>query len=309
MAGSKHRTAPRKLVLGAGFALALSLLYACSRTSPALPIPQWVPSSPTSPPTAAVPPLTKKTGTLRVLSYNLYVYNENIEATARLIREIDADMVALQETIPPFEQHLRQELTDLYPHMEFHVGPIGNGPGILSKQPWINGRYVVSSAGYNGYWIGTFELNGKPFQLANVHLSPTPLQGFNPFKLWSAYKAAEEVRLHQMNELRASLTSDLPTILAGDFNSPPGSPTLARGEQFGYVECLGSAEQQGPTFRTSRTSGGLGFRIDHVLLSTPLRCEAAAVDQTGSSDHFPLVAVVSWAETTVSSERRRGDRL
>jgi endonuclease/exonuclease/phosphatase (EEP) superfamily protein YafD len=235
--------------------------------------------------------------TLTLLSYNLYVYNEDLPGTAALIRRIDADVVVLQETIPAFEAALRDALGDLYPYMEFHVGPVGNGPGTMSKRPWTAGRYVPATNGWNGYWIGQFDLAGRPLQIANVHLHPTPFGSFDPRDAWAAYRGAEAVRLQQLGELAARLSALAPrsTVVLGDFNSLPGSATLRRASAMGFLDGLAPfAAGTSPTFHLGGAFFGIGFHIDHVLLGAELRPIAAAVIADGSSDHYPVVTTIAW---------------
>jgi vancomycin resistance protein VanJ len=237
---------------------------------------------------SGVPPRTS----LRVLTYNVFVGNPDLEATARLVRKVDADVVALQETIPSIETALRASLSDLYPYMEFHVGPIGNGPGILSKLPWSTGKYVPSQAGLNGFWIGVFDLAGRKVQLVNAHLHPSAIDGFNPFAAKRAYDEGEVVRQAQVDELFSFLAAGQPTLLLGDLNSLPGSPTLAHLRALGLDDALAGTEAgTTATFRIS----ALGFHIDHVLVTPGLSCTKPVVLPEGTSDHFPLAATLAWA--------------
>jgi endonuclease/exonuclease/phosphatase (EEP) superfamily protein YafD len=251
---------------------------------------------------APPPPVTRDTGTthaagdartsVRVMTYNVYVNNRDPAGTAGRIRDVDADIVVMQETTPAVEAALRATLGDRYPHMEFHVGPLGNGPGIVSKLPWTSATYVPSSLGMNGYWIGRIDLGGRSLQLVNVHLHPSLINGWNPLRAQRAYDDAEGVRVAQVDELRAHLDAAIPAVLIGDFNSLPDSRTLARLDELGWANGLaGTPAATAPTYRIH----GLGFHIDHVLVPRDLVCTASRVLEGGTSDHDAIVATVAWA--------------
>jgi vancomycin resistance protein VanJ len=233
------------------------------------------------------PELARAPG-LRVLTYNVYFGNQDMAATAAVIREAGADVVALQETTPAIADALRRALADLYPHMEFHVGPLGNGPGVLARTVPRDARYVPSAAGMNGFWIGTFTVGGRDLQVANVHLHPSEFVGWNPLRATAAYDRAEQVRGAQVDELRARLTPDVPTVLLGDLNSLPRSPTLTRLADLGWT--ASAADDDAPTYEIR----GIGFRIDHVLVPPAIECANPLVRRAGPSDHFPLAATLSW---------------
>lgn len=236
-------------------------------------------------------PAPRSSASLRVLTYNVYVGNPDVAGTARLIERIDADVVVMQETTPAFADEVRRRLGDRYPYMEFHVGPLGNGPGVLARSAPSTAHYAPSTIGMNGVWVGTFGMGGRAVQIVDVHLHPTLPKSTNPIDVASEYRRAEAVRVAQLDELRAVLDPAVPAVLIGDFNALPGSPTLVRLRELGWSDGLaGSAAATEPTYQLR----GLGFHIDHILVPTGVACNAPAIVREGTSDHVPVTATLAW---------------
>lgn len=224
--------------------------------------------------------------TIRVATYNVYFDTQDRDAIAALLASIDADVVALQEITPAMAAALRGALADRYPYMAFHVGRLGNGPGVLARWPAADARYLPSAHGLNGAWIGTFDVGGRRVQIVNVHLHPSSIGGANPIAVKRAYDRAEGVRVAQLDELLPHPAG--PAILLGDLNSLPGSPTLARLADLGWRDGLaGTAAAAAPTYHFR----GLGFHLDHVLVAGGVTCRDGAVVARGPSDHQPVTAL------------------
>ena len=88
----------------------------------------------------------------RVMSYNALGFNPNTAAMIRVIREADADIVALQEVSPEHADALEQALSASYPYRSLDPRPGVTGSGILSRYPL---RKVDASPLDRVAWIGT----------------------------------------------------------------------------------------------------------------------------------------------------------
>jgi endonuclease/exonuclease/phosphatase family metal-dependent hydrolase len=91
----------------------------------------------------------------------------------------------------------------------------------------------------------------------------------------------------------AALASDVPVVLAGDFNTPAGadSPTyrLLTGDA-GLVDTWAAARRRGPAYSTWHGFGPVvvdGPRIDWVLVSPDIAVEEATVNPFRDGDRFP----------------------
>jgi len=249
-------------------------------------------ASSTTPSASSRPP--DEGSVFSVLTYNVYVGNDDVVGAARVVREADATVVCLQETFGASQQVLRAELASAYPHIAFYVGKVGNGPGVLSKVPLVDGRYVPSSHGYNGYWVGKLTLHGRQVQLANVHLHPTvPLGGLRgALRGWAD---AEAIRAAEIDEVVALLDPALPAVLAGDFNTPSSSASYDRVIHHGFTDAFreGDAPPRGtPTFRGKLRGLPLPVRIDYVFLRGGLHALRSRVIEGSASDHLPVHTTV-----------------
>jgi endonuclease/exonuclease/phosphatase family metal-dependent hydrolase len=146
--------------------------------------------------------------------------------------------------------------------------------------------------------------DGRPLHVFNTHLSlPTPFNGafwrgarmgFGPNQLAEAKKLADFVRRCASGE---------PLMLAGDFNSPPGSPVYRYlTEEAGLVSAQAALGQiDGVTAKAFPTAGFLSMRmhLDHLFTAGGAR--ALDLEGTsrfgdhrspfsGKSDHVPLIA-------------------
>jgi len=240
------------------------------------------------------PDVARRTQTFSVLTYNLYVGNAELAADARLLRELDATVVCLQETIPESQSVLQKELAATYPYRAFHIGSVGNGPGVMSKVPFREARYVASSGGFNGYWVARFEIHGRTVQVVNVHLHPTTVSRFSLRGVLSGWAASEGVRRAEVDEIAGLLRSRSPVILAGDFNSMSRATTYDRVVHHGFTDSFseGSAPRRGtPTFRGRVGGFRVPVRIDYVFRRGALRAVHTRVIQRGASDHHPVMVV------------------
>ncbi len=231
------------------------------------------------------------------MTYNIYVANPTISEVVRLVREVDADVVCLQETILQSQSELRRELSGKYPHMAFHIGKVGNGPGVLSKQPFRRSRYVSSAHGFNGYWIGEFSLGGRSVQIVNVHLHPTTVVNRGLRALWRGWRSSEATRGLEVQQLVPLLAPQLPTIMLGDFNSLPGTATYERVIGYGFVDCFSEGHAPSgatPTFNGNIRGIPLPVRVDYVFRRGELRAIQSRVLSEGSSDHYPVVTTFGW---------------
>jgi endonuclease/exonuclease/phosphatase family metal-dependent hydrolase len=100
--------------------------------------------------------------------------------------------------------------------------------------------------------------------------------------------------LREGNELlRLVSTFQDPTILMGDFNSAPDHPIHWELRRT-LTDCLGAAGKG----LSSTFTFLLPVRIDYVYVTRSIHVHAASVLPTASSDHKPVVALLSIPEGT-----------
>lgn len=243
-----------------------------------------------SPATAQDPPDHQQTDTLRVLVYNTH-HGEgtdgilDLERIGLLINEVAPDLVALQEidrlaertgfVDQPAEYGALTGLDPLFgSFMAFQGGHYGMA--ILSGLPvldWTNHRLPAGSEPRTAL-TARVQLpgSGRELVFSGIHFYNT-----------------EEERLAQAETLMTLLSDETGlVILAGDFNSTPGSPVMDRlGTQWSIIP------KEGPSF--TFPSHDPAREIDFVLIRPKEGfrvLEHRVLQETVASDHRPIFLVL-----------------
>lgn len=238
--------------------------------------------------TAPGPPAGRDTGdTIRVLAYNIH-HGEgmdsvlDLERIGDLIRRVDPDLVALQEVDSMVQrtglvdQAARLGALTGMEHRFGHFMPYQGGAygmAILSRLPILSTENLrlPDGAEPRSALAVRVELprTGTPLTFTGIHFYRT-----------------EEERLAQATRLEALLDGRTgPVILAGDFNSQPGSPVMDHLRQGWHVVDKGDDRNTYPSFAPAR-------EIDFLLLRPRERFEVlseALLDEPVISDHRPMV--------------------
>lgn len=236
---------------------------------------------------AAQPP---EVDTVRILAYNIHHGGGmdsivDLERIAALIRDVDPDLVALQEI----------------DSVATRTGGVDQAAelGRLTGLHAMYGRFMP----YQGGAYGMALLSRWPVEdVENVRLpdgaeprtalsaivrSPTTARRLRLVGI-HFYRTAEE-RMAQARALDEHLAGDtIPTMLAGDFNSTPDSEVMA------YLGRSWSIVDKGAD-RLTFPSYGPVREIDFVLLRPADRfevVESRLLDEPVASDHRPVVVEV-----------------
>jgi vancomycin resistance protein VanJ len=224
----------------------------------------------------SVPPDTPR---LSLLSYNLSKDNPSADDAIRIIREANADLVALQELNPLLADAFEGDLADIYPYRALHPDKSYPGQGVLSRFPIVEDSYWKIHLGHQRVKI---ETNGAALILYNTH----PV---HPFLRERGF-FDPTLRAAEINDLltRAEGETD-PVLIAGDFNMTDLTADYQR-----------IAVRYGDTYR--EVGWGMGFtfpdlgqrlllaRLDYVFHSQQfVALEAHVLTTSGGSDHRPLL--------------------
>jgi endonuclease/exonuclease/phosphatase family metal-dependent hydrolase len=231
--------------------------------------------------------------TIRVMTYNIH-HGRGMDGEvdlgriAKLIREQEVDLVALQEVDKGTQRtdgiDIAAELARLTgmhfvfaKNIDFQGGEYGNA--ILSRQPILsstNRHYKMLRPGeQRGLLSATIGFGGRVITFASTHLDfrPDPAE-----------------RISNMGEIEefVSAAGKNPVVIAGDFNDVPGGTVHRRmKETFTDVwEAGGTGD--GFTYSSEEPDK----RIDYIYLfpKTSWRVKSANVPTSTASDHLPLVA-------------------
>lgn len=237
-------------------------------------------------PNAAVP----AGAPLRLLTHNLHGMTDNLEPVHAIIRDANADIVALQELTDAAAADLIQTFGDAYPYRHlFTIGESVVGMGILSRLP-------LGDADYWEHGLGnirtSFTFGETSVTFYNVH--PPPPSVFRGFDA-SGRHAAIDLLIERLE------SEDGVLLLAGDFNMADQTDDYARlTGRFALRDAFRVAGVGlGPTFpNMGYASRALGYvppfvRIDYVFFSAPFQAADARVWTTsGGSDHYPVLATL-----------------
>lgn len=256
---------------------------------------------------------------LRVLTWNLWwrfgPWEERLPAIVSTIRELDPDLVALQEVWVADGTSSAQVIAEA---LGFHVevahrlvlDGVGFGNAVVSR--WPIGRTAVRPLSCTG---GTDE--ERLVLLGEVDTPDRPVQLFSTHLNWRHDESA--TRQVQVRELCAFIAAErprsYPPILCGDFNAEPMS------DEIRMLTGLAAVPEPGVVFRDAWTSPGTtgagctwvdanpfaaadheqDRRIDYVFSGwrrndgrgAPLSCRVVGdrpVDGVWPSDHLGVLA-------------------
>ncbi len=227
---------------------------------------------------------------LRLLTCNVHRQFLDAPALARLIDQTNPDVVVLQE----WAIDQRAEI--------FH------SPGwyirdqdwsqmlIASRFPIQRSTEVIPHTGLDGVAFSyDLAMPQGTIRLINVHLA-------SPHLVFSAALhrqpgAPDEIAENCQRRLDQSQTiarycesSTLPTLLAGDFNTPPDSETFRNSWTNFHDAFTVAGWGTGVTYRLPWTRA----RIDHVLYSRNWQCRHCWIGPDVGSPHLPVLADLEW---------------
>lgn len=228
--------------------------------------------------------MNNKTGLL-LATWNIHMGigvdgQRDLARTVRVIREIDPDLIGLQEVDNHVEQHgddlqQLQELSGMQvvagPTMQKSAGDYGNA--LLTRLPVLDiERFDLSvkSREPRGLLVVHVEWRGKRLQVAVTHLGLQPGE-----------------RRTQVRRLINHLSAEdrTPLILMGDFNEWLfwGRPLRWLRQHFGTFQSPATFPTRWPL-----------LRLDHILADPPGSLDHPTVFSTPlsriTSDHLPVIA-------------------
>ncbi len=132
-----------------------------------------------------------------VATYNINYGNPDLSEVASVIRQANADVVALQETNRASARYLRRALASLYPYMRFRTARAAGGFGFLSKVPLDKATYHRPTRnGFFGWYQVGVHLQEYDTLLTSIHLTPNiPRRGDSMVSFFLRCRLLEQVRL------------------------------------------------------------------------------------------------------------------
>lgn len=253
--------------------------------------------------------------TYRLITYNLFGLNYDMDGVAAMIRNEDADIVALEEYYPEQRGPLHPLLAKDYPYFSICAGGKRANVAIYARLPFTTRDKEPcnwDAERRTGFLAATFApATGNSFTVVATQLD-WPVQISPLFENKDAADADVFTRIDMMTARQrgefAYLSNGLetlsgPLLLVGDFNSTSWSYALRR---FALDNGLTRETRDLPTFPTLwsfdtwRETPAI-LPLDHVMsrggaIVTQLHAGAA----TGS-DHLPVIATFTLAAALPSS--------
>jgi endonuclease/exonuclease/phosphatase family metal-dependent hydrolase len=245
---------------------------------------------------------------LRILTYNVHKCRgldgrTNVTRIAEVLREADADVMALQEVMDHQAEALSAELG-----RAFCIGEnrkcqgYGYGNVVVSRFPIMTMRnYDLSVRGREerGCLRADLDIEGRALHVFNVHLGTALME------------RRTQGRKLIAPELLADTAIEWPRIVLGDFNE--WTTGLATRLLRSHLE---SADVR--LLRRSKTYPGLlpFLHLDHIYYDRALRLEKLTLFRTRkalvASDHLPLMGEFVWEgeerRATVLSQKENGSK-
>lgn len=212
-----------------------------------------------------------------VAAVNVHVSTRDATALARWLDSTTIDLVVVSEVSPAFAESL--ERLPGFPHREVAAAKHPFGIAVLSRFP----MRAVSVRDAEG--IARIEARVDTglacIELFAVH----PIPPMTP-RLYAA-------RNHLLRDIAGRTTQqDVPRLVVGDLNATPWSSAFSILSKRG----LRRASNLRPTW-PSRWGGWFGIPIDHVVGSAHWRVSEARLGPHLGSDHRPLLAKLTLAES------------
>lgn len=217
---------------------------------------------------------------IRIVAYNLLFNNRDHARSLEFLRQEAADVVVLEEVTPEWGAAL-EALADVYPYRVDGSRSGYTGMALLSRLPLVR-----SSAGWT---------DGDPAPVVDavVDFGDRQLRVVGTHVTHGFYRGGFAHQARQLDSLVDYMgTTDMPTVLAGDFNMASWAPRLQD-----LAERTGLAVTPGlvGTWHASLPAPAR-VPIDHVLASPDLRVTGRTVGPDLGSDHRPVLVTLQPAD-------------
>lgn len=246
--------------------------------------------------------------TAKVATYNIQAGSGvdgkyDIKRTASVIRDMEADVIGIQEVDvhwgdrSDFENTMKLLADEL--GMEYYFAPIYDldpieegdarrqyGVGLLSKYPIMNAKNHEITR------LSTQDPDPEPKPSPGFLEVQVDIDGAHVwfYVTHLDYRADPAIREMQVDEMLEIMGEHHYNILVGDFNAPPEADELT--PLFNWFN---------DTWNTTHQGDGFTFpaddpikRIDYVITSPRMKVDDAQVYSSLASDHLPVMANVTF---------------
>lgn len=257
---------------------------------------------------------------MKLLNLNIGIRLDNAEDVVRLIQEENPDFVTLQEVTrhlsdnvhaPYRSKHtIEESLATQYGHSFFGPlwksdgfktptslersfgGHIEQGNQIISKFPLLSGsnEFFHRHFEYLQDWSNWKEEDhGRAVLITIVDVDGTMLQVITVHGIWTQDKTGDARTMAECEYIVvAAKRSNLPTIIAGDFNVLPNTESIkVMNNNFRNLNREYDVQITRPDFTDEVEQGG--GMVDYIFVNEKVEVNSFKVINTAISDHLPLI--------------------
>jgi endonuclease/exonuclease/phosphatase family metal-dependent hydrolase len=234
-----------------------------------------------------------------ILQWNVW-YKESIMNVVKLLQEVDADVICLQElTQNEPEQFKRDTLRYISENLGF---------GYFTSLPMT--RDDVERSQYNGIftrfkiedtyqaWINIPQGEGgssdeyRAYVEAKIMVGATQITVSTTHMSYTDRFIITERKKQEADNLISKLQGKAPLIFTGDLNATPQSYTVQ--EISRYLVNAGPSDKEKtwttkPFEHNDFKEDELNWRLDYVFTSKDINVMSTEIIQTGYSDHLPIL--------------------
>ena len=231
--------------------------------------------------------------TMRIMSYNVRGLKDDVATLKRIIRDVDPDVLCLQE-MPrhPFSDH-RISAFAASVNMLWPGGKRGRCSTTLIASP----RVDMHASGHGLYDVPRPQ---EPRGYAWTHVSKA---GSGQVCVVSTHMSLyHDLRGPHAEELLADpqVTSGLPLLILGDINETEGGPAITV-----WTKTLRDVGSRANTSPADRPVKRIDFAFGSPQLTvTPVDVTASDADLAAATDHRPVIIDVTMPERTSDSTSR-----
>ncbi len=232
-----------------------------------------------------------------VMSYNLWVGNDQYDSIVAAINELAPDVVGLQEITDRIANEIQRDLADRYPYRA-----IDGDQAVFSRFPIVEREVLLIGDERAPIPVQhiVLDVNGRQIGIVNAHPHSPQLMTSRFLGLRLGYPSglAKRFRDLEVREImRAVEKMEGPLVVLGDFNLT--DLQIVYGEMTQML--LDSHKEAGYGLGFTRTPvrgvGPATWRIDFVFYTPELTALSTTNGDFAGSDHRPVVAELAFRDS------------
>lgn len=233
---------------------------------------------------------------LNIVNYNLFFKNNKKSSITSKIKELNPDILVLQEITPSWEMHLKESIGNEYKYYNIKALNGTHGIGIYSKYPLENVQYINNSSKLPVAQIIDVIVGDKKLCLINTHLASPAIAVENPDRFIPLLIYNYNLRVKQYMKIQKSLKildkNYHAKLLVGDLNTTSYEPLYNKiRNEWCDSNPFPKLNLNGNFPNSSKLPFPL-FSIDYILLEGNAISKLFKVIPGGSSDHLGIQSII-----------------